>query len=176
MKTFLATDGLEAYQAPPIPLGGCEKRTVDYMEPGFIGGPGVDGLLQAKRTDFHEPAWREIHGVVRETGGGPIAGAIVHAATGAKYHTRAVANAEGRYWNPRPRRRRPSLTATAKGWAVPPARERPTRTRASTSLCRGARRSASTRPTRASGEKLPVPTCRECVPTSPSPRRRRPSA
>ncbi|MFO0740689.1 MAG: CehA/McbA family metallohydrolase [Labilithrix sp.] len=119
VKTFLATNGLEAYQAPPIALTPCQKRTVDYMD--LVIGSGVDGLQEAKRKDFGEAAWREIHGVVRETGGGPIANAVVHANAGVKYLSRVVTDGEGRYSIHVP----PGavdLTATAKGWAVPPAR------------------------------------------------------
>lgn len=120
VKPFLATNGLEAYTAPPIALTPCQKKTVDYMDL-VVGGPGIDALLQAKRTDFAEPAWREIHGVVRENGGGPIAGAVVHANSGVKYFTRTVTDADGKYTLHVP----PGavdLTATAKGWAVPPAK------------------------------------------------------
>ena len=120
VKTFLATNGLEAYQAPPIALTACQKRTVDYMD--LVIGSGVDGLQEAKRKDFGEAAWREIRGVVRENGGGPIAGAYVHAVSGVKYLSRVVTDAEGRYAIHVPPGAAVDLTATAKGWAVPPAK------------------------------------------------------
>jgi hypothetical protein len=116
VKTFLATNGLEAYQAPPIALTPCQKRTVDYMD--LVVGSGVDGLQENKRKDFAEAAWREVHGVVRETGGGPLPGAVVHAVAGPKYLTRVTADAEGKYSLHVPAGA-VDLTATAKGWAVP---------------------------------------------------------
>ena len=58
VKTFLATNGLGAYQAPPIALTPCQKRTVGYMD--LVIGSGVDGLQEAKRKDFGEAAWRGI--------------------------------------------------------------------------------------------------------------------
>ncbi|MBX3226668.1 MAG: carboxypeptidase regulatory-like domain-containing protein [Labilithrix sp.] len=121
LQTFLATNGLEAYQAPTIPLQACEKKTVEYADL-VIGGPGIDGLLEAKRAAFGEAPWREVHGVVRENGGGPLAGAMVHATGNTGYLTRAVADAEGKYTIHVPPTGAVNLTATAKGWAVPSAR------------------------------------------------------
>jgi hypothetical protein len=121
MQTFLSTNGLEAYRAPPISLDPCSKRTVDYADV-VVGGPGIDGLLEAKRTDFAEPAWHAVTGTVTETGAGPIAGAEIHATTATGYLTRAVSGANGKYTIHVPTGGGVSLTATAKGWAVPPAK------------------------------------------------------
>lgn len=124
LTTFLSTQGFEAYQSPPQQLAACAQSTTDYLDV-VVGGPGIDGLLEAKRANYGEPAWHAVSGVVKEQNGGPLAGAIVHATTAAGYLTRATTDANGNYTIHVPTQAiagsAVSLTATMKGWAVPAA-------------------------------------------------------
>ncbi|HVJ88371.1 MAG TPA: hypothetical protein VM580_01120, partial [Labilithrix sp.] len=114
----LEISGFQLFSVQGLSAEACEKKTVDYLEVA-TGNGGIDGLLEAKRRAFAEPAWREVRGVLREDGGTGLGGAFVHATTPAgQYLTRARTNEEGEFVLHVP----PgavSLTPTLKGWAVP---------------------------------------------------------
>lgn len=116
----LEISGFHVFTLKGLSADACEKKSVDYLEI-TTGAPGIDGLLEAKRRAYGEPAWREVRGVVKEEGSGPLAGALVHA-TGpdGKYFTRAATNAAGEFLLHVPAGP-VSLTPTLQGWALPAA-------------------------------------------------------
>jgi hypothetical protein len=119
MQVAIDISGLQIFTTPPFTIDACAKKTTDYLE-FTIGKGGIDGALEARRTELAEPAWREIRGVVREDGGGSLGGAMVHATSDSGYVTRAEADDFGRFVMHVP----PgavSLTPTMKGWNVPTA-------------------------------------------------------
>lgn len=120
LKADLELQGFQLFTTSGLKLEGCENKTVDYVEL-VGGGPGIDGLLEAKRRALGEPAWRELRGVVREQGGGPLPGAWVHATSAeGKYLTRAQSGADGAYVLHVPSAA-VQLTPTLQGWAIPAA-------------------------------------------------------
>ena len=116
----LSVSGFELFRTKDLKANACETKSVDYVE--VIGGaPGIDGVLEAKRRAFGEPAWREVKGTLKEPDGTYIVGAYVHAQTpDGKYLTRALTDDTGSFVIHVP----PgavTLTPTAKGWAIPAA-------------------------------------------------------
>ena len=120
LRAELEVSGFQLFSRRGDVVDACAQKTSDVVEL-VAGGPGVDGLLEASRRVAGEAAWREVRGQVKETGGGPLAGAIVHAtAPDGRYLTRAVADASGAYVLHLPPGEA-SLVPTVKGWAVPAA-------------------------------------------------------
>lgn len=120
LKSDLEIQGFQLFVTSGASIGGCEKKTFDYVEI-VGGGPNIDGLLQAKRRAFGEPAGRELKGVLREDNGGPLAGAWVHAQTAdGKYLTRVKTSSDGAFVMHVPAGA-VTLTPTLPGWAIPPA-------------------------------------------------------
>ena len=163
IRNELEVSGFQLFSIQGLSAEPCEKKTVDYLELA-TGSPGIDGLLEAKRRAYDEAPWRELRGVLREDGAGPLAGALVHATDpGGKYLTRALTNDQGEYVLHVP----PgavSLTPTLKGWAIP----------AATAVADGATTAHLTLPRRATivvdatdeltGEAIPVRV--QVIPTS----------
>lgn len=120
IRSELEVSGFQLFSVSGLSVEACEKKTVDYLEI-TTGSPGIDGVLEAKRRAYGEPAWRELRGVLKEEGGAGLAGAFVHATSpSGQYLTRALTNAQGEYIlhvPPGP----VSLTPTLKGWAIPAA-------------------------------------------------------
>ncbi len=84
-----------------------------------IGGPGLDGLVQAVgRTN--DQTLRAISGVVRDAGGAPLAGARIHAeaATGYDYLTRTTTAEDGSYTVHVPSGVAVTLTAYRRGYPI----------------------------------------------------------
>jgi hypothetical protein len=164
LRYELEISGFQLFSAQGLSAQACEKKTVDYLEIA-TGSPGIDGLLEAKRRAYAEPAWRELRGVLREEGGGPLAGALVHAtAADGKYLTRVPTNAAGEYVLHVPAGG-VSLTPTLKGWAIP----------AATPVADGAPSADLTLPKRAviqvtatdSVTSEPIPVRVQVIPTTP---------
>ncbi|MBX3264591.1 MAG: CehA/McbA family metallohydrolase [Labilithrix sp.] len=120
IRSELEVSGFQLFSVQGLSAEACETKTVDYLEIA-TGGPGIDGLLEAKRRAYGEPAWRELRGTLKEEGAAGLAGAFVHAtAPDGRYLTRALTDADGEYVLHVP----PgavSLTPTLKGWAIPAA-------------------------------------------------------
>jgi hypothetical protein len=120
LRTELEISGFQMFSTSGLAVDACAQKTVDYV--AFVsGGPGIDGLLEAKRRADSEPAWRELRGVVREEGAAPVAGALVHATTAdGRYLTRTRTSESGAFVLHVP----PGgvqLTPTLAGWAMPDA-------------------------------------------------------
>ena len=125
MRAEIGVSGFQLYSLKGLAMDACATKTVDYAEM-LVGGPGIDGLLEAKRASDGEPAWREVKGVLKETDGGVVLpGALVHAtAVDGRYLTRTVTDAAGAFTLHLP----PGdaqLTPTLKGWALPAATPAP---------------------------------------------------
>lgn len=117
IRSELEISGFQLFSLKGLSAEACEKKTADYLEI-ITGGPGIDGLLEAKRRAVGEPAWREVRGTVKEEGGAPIGGAYVHATTAdGKYLTRVVANEQGQFVVHVPDGP-VVLTPTIKGWPL----------------------------------------------------------
>jgi hypothetical protein len=120
LRAEIGISGFQLYSLKGLALDACATKTVDYAEM-VVGAPGIDGLLEAKRATYAEPAWREVRGTLKETGGGPLADAFVHAtAADGRYLSRAITDATGAYVLHLP----PGdalLTPTLKGWVIPAA-------------------------------------------------------
>lgn len=120
VRAEIGISGFQLYSLKGLALDPCATKTVDYAEM-LIGAPGIDGLLETKRAFYNEPAWREVHGTLTETGGTGLAGALVHATTASgQYLSRAITDATGAFVIHLP----PGdaqLTPTLKGWAIPAA-------------------------------------------------------
>lgn len=120
LRAELEISGFQLFSRRGEVVEACAQKTSDVVEL-VAGGRGVDGLLEAARRAGGEAPWREVRGVVTETGGGPLAGAVVHAtAPDGRYLTRAVADGTGAYVLHLPPGE-VGLVPTLKGWAVPPA-------------------------------------------------------
>ncbi|HVH48086.1 MAG TPA: CehA/McbA family metallohydrolase [Labilithrix sp.] len=120
IRSELEISGFQLFSVQGLSAAACEKKTVDYLEL-VTGAPGIDGLLEAKRRAYGEPAWREVRGVLKEEGGAALAGAQIHAtAKDGKYLSRVTTDAAGGYVLHVPAGP-VSLTPTLKGWAVPAA-------------------------------------------------------
>ena len=118
VRAEIGISGFQLYSVKGLALDACATKATDYAEM-IVGGPGIDGLLEAKRASFGEPAWREVKGVLKETGAGVVAGALVHAtAADGRYLTRTTTDANGAFTLHVPNAD-VQLTPTLKGWAVP---------------------------------------------------------
>ena len=124
LRPEIGISGFQLYSVKGLALDACATKTVDYVEM-VVGAPGIDGVLEAKRATYAEPAWREIRGTLKETGGGPLADALVHAtAADGRYLSRAVTDGAGAYVLHVP----PGealITPTLKGWVIPAATPAP---------------------------------------------------
>ena len=124
LRAEIGISGFQLYSLKGLALDACATKSVDYAEM-VVGAPGIDGLLEAKRATYAEPAWREVRGTLKETGSGPLADALVHAtAADGRYLSRAVTDTNGGYVLHVP----PGdalLTPTLKGWAIPAATPAP---------------------------------------------------
>lgn len=120
MHADVVVSGFHLFTVEGLTAEACETKSVDYLDI-VAGGPGIDGVLEAKRRTYGEPAWRELRGTLRENGGGPLEGALIHAtAPDGKYLTRARTNDAGEFVLHAP----PgpvSLTPTLQGWTTPSA-------------------------------------------------------
>ena len=124
MRAEIGVSGFQLYSIKGLALDACATKAVDYAEMQ-VAGPGIDGLLEAKRAADGEPAWREVKGVLKETDGVVLPGALVHAtAADGRYLSRATTDAAGAFTLHVP----PGdaqLTPTLKGWAIPAATSAP---------------------------------------------------
>ena len=115
--TDIGIAGFQLFNLKGLSIERCAKKTVDYLEFTSAAG-GLDGVLEAKRAAYGEPAWREVKGIVKEPDGTLVPGALVHAtALDGKYLARTLANPDGTYVihvPPGP----VNLQATMKGWPV----------------------------------------------------------
>ncbi len=120
MNADLEVSGFRLFTLKGLGANACEKKTVDYLELS-TGAPGIDGLLEAERRVYAEPAWREVKGTLTEEGGGPLAGAWIHALSpDGKYLTRTQTNANGELVLHVPNGP-VSYVASLQGWALPAA-------------------------------------------------------
>jgi hypothetical protein len=118
IRAEIGISGFQLYSLKGLTLDGCMTKAVDYAEM-IVGGPGIDGLLEAKRATFAEPAWRMVKGVLTEAGGVVLPGAQIHAtAADGKYLTRTITDATGAFALHVPSAD-VKLTPTLKGWAIP---------------------------------------------------------
>lgn len=118
VRAEIEVSGFRLFTLSGLSTEACETKSVDYLEI-IAGGPGIDGLLEAKRRALGEPAWREVRGTVKEEGGTTLGGAFVHATTPeGKYLTRALANENGEFVIHVPQGP-VLLTPSMKGWALP---------------------------------------------------------
>jgi hypothetical protein len=118
LKFLLSVSGFTFLQPKGLAIQACQRATYDYAE--FIaGGPTLDQTLAVLRRTDGDTSWREVRGTVRESGAGPIAGALVHLLDeNGKYLTRTVSDRDGAFVlhaPPRPTR----LVATFKGYDTP---------------------------------------------------------
>lgn len=119
----IGVSGFQLFTAPGPTIPSCGTQTIDYADV-TVGSPGIDGLLEAKRRAANEAPWREVKGDVHEAGGGPIAGAYVHATMpDGTYLSRATTAADGSYVIHVPEGA--SLTATAAGYPIGTASSNP---------------------------------------------------
>lgn len=121
IRTGLGVSGFQLFDVNGEAIDACGTRTFDVVEI-VAGGPGIDGVLEAKRRSLGEPPWREVRGEVREADGGPpVPGALVHVTSpDGRYLTRATAGADGGFVVHVPPGAA-SLTPTATGLVVPAA-------------------------------------------------------
>lgn len=125
LRTEIGISGFQLFSMKGLALDACATKTVDYAEL-LVSGPSIDGLLETKRATYAEPAWREVRGTLKETGGTGLAGALVHAtSTDGRYLTRARTDAAGAYVLHVPAGADALLTPTLKGWALPTATPAP---------------------------------------------------
>jgi hypothetical protein len=120
LHTDIEVSGFQLFTTKKTPIEACTKATIDYYEL-TPGGPGIDGVLEARRRAYSEPSGREVRGVLREQNGGPLAGAYIHAtAADGSYLTRAKTDEQGAYVLHVPAGPA-QLTPTLQGWAIPAA-------------------------------------------------------
>ncbi len=123
LSTTISVSGAQILGGPPGALSApsCKTTTFDYADI-VSGGPGIDGLLEARRRADGEPAWRTVTGSVADNRGTSIGGALVHATkTDGTYLSRAASDANGKFTihvPPGP----VDLTPTAPGYELPPAK------------------------------------------------------
>jgi len=124
IRSEIGISGFQLFSMKGLAVDACATKTLDYAEM-LVGGPSLDGLLETKRAAFGEAAWREVRGTLTETGGGPLAGALVHATSAdGRYLTRALTDAAGAYVLHVPAGDA-LITPTLKGWALPAATPAP---------------------------------------------------
>lgn len=96
LSSFISTSGFDSFSAPSVALPGCAQTRLHWARI-VIGGPGLDGLNESlARTASAQ--LRAVTGTVMSAGA-PVADARVHATSvdGARYLTRARADAQGRF-------------------------------------------------------------------------------
>jgi hypothetical protein len=124
IRTEIGLSGFDLFSFKGLTLESCAKKSVDYAD-FVVSAPGLDNVLETNRATYGEPAWREVRGVVKETDGTLLPGALVHAtAPNGKYLTRARTDAAGAFALHVPSGAA-QLTATLKGWAIPAATPAP---------------------------------------------------
>ena len=96
LASFISTSGFDSFTAPPINLPPCAQTRV-HVARIVAGGPGLDGLNEALARTASQRL-RAVSGTVL-SGGAPLADARVHATSmdGARYLSRALTDAQGRY-------------------------------------------------------------------------------
>lgn len=120
LKAQLDISGFQLFATTGSVLDACTTKTTDLVEL-VAGGPGLDGMLEARRRADKEPAWREVRGTVKEDGGAGLPGAVVVATSAdGKVLTRATTDATGAFLLHVPNAD-VQLTPALKGWAVPAA-------------------------------------------------------
>lgn len=120
LNFVISVSGFQLYQASGLSVASCGTQTVDYAEL-IVASGGIDGALAAMRRTDGDTSWRTLTGVVAEPGGAPVPFAQVHVLdAGGKYLTRAKADGAGAFSVHAPAAS-VQLTATATGYAVPPA-------------------------------------------------------
>jgi hypothetical protein len=125
LRSEIGIAGFQLFSFQGLSMDACSKKTVDYAEMIVAPNTGLDGLLETKRAVLGEPAWREVRGTLKETGGLGLPGAFVHAtAADGRYLTRTTTDDTGAYVLHVPKAD-VSLTPTLKGWAVPAATPAP---------------------------------------------------
>jgi len=94
LELFLEISGASAYASPYFEVPACQQSVHDYARL-YIGGPGLDGLLEAVARS-RGATLREVAAHVAEADGTPAEGVWVHAddASGG-YVTRAETDASG---------------------------------------------------------------------------------
>ena len=96
LGTGIAQSGFTSNINDGFDIPGCEVMTRDHARL-IIGGPGLDGLIQAVARTQNETL-RSISGVVRDSAGAPAPGVRVHAETASgDYVTRALTGQDGSY-------------------------------------------------------------------------------
>jgi hypothetical protein len=97
LSPFLTVSGFDAYTSPGFTLPAC-SLTPRHFARIVVGGPGLDGLVQAVARTRNERL-REIQGMVLDANRRPAAGVRVHATSldGATYYTRATSDASGMF-------------------------------------------------------------------------------
>ena len=119
LRAEIRVSGFQMFAVKGLALDPCATKTVDYLDM-IVASAGIDGLLEAKRAAFGEAAWREVRGVLKETDGVVLAGALVHATTtDGRYLTRTMTDANGAFVIHVPDGAQ--LTPTLKGWLIPAA-------------------------------------------------------
>lgn len=120
LRPEISVSGFQLFSRSKETVEACSQRSNDVLEM-VAGGPGLDGLLEAKRRAYGEAAWREVRGTVKEDGGAGLPGVVVHAtAADGRYLTRTTTDASGAFVMHVPSEGA-LLTPTPKGWAVPAA-------------------------------------------------------
>jgi hypothetical protein len=119
LRYLIETSGFQLFQTSGLSIAGCAQATVDYAEI-ITGSPGIDGALAALRRADKDTSWRTLTGRVEETGGALVGGGYVHVTSmdGARYFSRAVVGADGRFTVHAPPEA-VKLVPTKPGYAVP---------------------------------------------------------
>jgi hypothetical protein len=119
IEAGISVSGFQLFRVKGGSLDACQTKTFDFVDI-VSGAPGIDGVLEASRRAYGEPAWREVRGQVTESDGGPpVAGALVHAtAPDGRYLTRARTDTSGAFVLHVPAGAA-ALVPTARGFALP---------------------------------------------------------
>jgi hypothetical protein len=91
----LSISGFVSFFAPGLVLSACRETRLHHAQI-VIGGPGVDGLMQAL-AETSATAVRTVSGVVRDASGNAAEGVWVLGEDDAGFVTRDLSDAEGRY-------------------------------------------------------------------------------
>jgi hypothetical protein len=113
MDSTISTSGIILTFTEALTIPACGTATRDHARL-VIGGPGLDGLEQA-RARVVGVAQRAITGTVT-AGGAPLAGARVHVTAGEDYLTRAPTDEAGAFTVHVPASAAVTLTAYKRGW------------------------------------------------------------
>ncbi|MCA9606840.1 MAG: CehA/McbA family metallohydrolase [Myxococcales bacterium] len=95
LDVYIEQSNLLGYLLSPVGAEACALTTTDLGDI-HIGGPGLDGLLEARARTVGETR-TAIRGIVRQSDGAPAAGARVHAERDGAYLTRATAGEDGAF-------------------------------------------------------------------------------